>query len=222
MNRTVFLFSTTLVLSAHVAGGVNSASGATIFESSTLGPTGITFAQLSNGSVPGTNVNSFVYTGVRFELTQSVITSQLGGHFVESFAGDFFGAIVKLDGANDFPNSGNLSTPDVLGAAVLTFPDLSAEVFGDLNLSLNPGWYALVFGSGLFGTNGSGAAVRNGVDIEAPTYIGYQPGSGVTWIDITADGPNHRFIVNGTVVPEPVTSIGILWLLAASSWLRLK
>jgi hypothetical protein len=164
---------------------------------------------LTNGTVPGTNVNSFVFTGVRFELTQPVITSQVGGHFVSQLPSTFFGAIVKLDGESDFPNAGNLSTPDILGAATLTFPQPSAEVFGNLSLSLEPGWYALIFGNGLFGTSGSGAAVRNGADIGMPTYIGYQPGSGVDWIDITADGPNHRFVVNGTAVPEPADFIAL-------------
>lgn len=172
-----------------------------LFESGTLGPTGVSFADLG-GTVPGTNVNPFVFTGVRFELTQPIVTSQVGGHFVERFSGTFFGAIVALDDAIDSPDSGNLSTPDVLGATTLTFPDPSAEVSGDLALSLDPGWYALVFGSGLFGTNGQGGAVRNGMDIGSPTYIAFQPNSGFGWVSISTF-PNHRFVIEGVVVPEP-------------------
>jgi hypothetical protein len=198
----------------------NDASAATIFESGTLGPTGVTFTDLTNGTVPGTSVNSFVFTGVRFELTQPVLTSQVGGHFVREAAGTFFGAIVALDNANDFPNSGDLSTPDVLGAATLSFPNPSAEVFGNLALSLDPGWYALVFGSGLFGTAGSGAALRNGQDIGTPTYVAYQPNSGVTWIDITPIARNHRFVVQGTIVPEP-NALGLISILLVV-FLRLR
>ena len=186
-----------------LAVAANNASAATIFESGTLGPTG-----LAQGSVAATNINSNVFTGVRFQLSQSVITTQVGGHFVSQSNGIFFGAVVKLESENDFPNSNNLSTSDVLGTSTLTFPSPSAEVFGNLNLSLEPGWYALVFGSGLFGTSGDGAAPRNNLDLGNPTYIGWQPGTG--WLDLTSLSTifqNHRFVVLGDVVPECASSI---------------
>ena len=171
----------------------------TIFESGTLGPTG-----LPQGSVAATNITPSVFTGVRFQLTQPAITTQVGGHFVDRTDGTFFGAIVALDDENDFPDSGDLSTPDVLGAAVLTFPVPSAEVFGDITVSLDPGWHALVFGSGLFGSSGGGAAPQNNPDIGDPVYIAYQPWIG--WFDL-AGGPltfeNHRFVINGNLIPEP-------------------
>lgn len=99
-----------------------SATAATLFESGTLGATGVTWTDLQNQTVPGTNVNSGVFVGVRFELIQPVVTSRVGGHFAGPMAGEFFGALVKLDGANDFPDSTNLSTSDVLGVTSLIFP----------------------------------------------------------------------------------------------------
>ncbi len=131
---------------------------ATIFESGTLGPTGI-----PRGVVRGANVSASVFNGVRFELSVPVITTQVGGHFVGSVGttDTLFGAIVKLVDENDFPDSGDLSTPDVLGATKLALPEPSAEVFGNLSLTLNPGWYALVFGSGHFGAIGDGAMPLN-------------------------------------------------------------
>src|SRR5262245_59463294 len=79
------------------------ASAETIFESGTLGPTGFTWADLENQTPQGTNVNSAVFTGVRFQLANPVLTTQVGGHFVQRFAGStFFGALVKLDGPDDF------------------------------------------------------------------------------------------------------------------------
>jgi len=104
-----------------------------------------------------------------------------------------------LDDESDFPDSGDLSTPDVLGSTELTFPVPSAEVFGDLNLTLEPGWYALVFGSGLFGTSGNGAAPRNNT--------AFQPDSGVQWINITGAFSNQRFVVQGQIVPEASTVV---------------
>ena len=171
---------------------------AIIYESGTLGTTGV-----AHGTTGGTNINPFVYAGVRFELTRPVVTSQVGGHFVAFTGGTFFGAIVKLDGPNDFPDSGNLSTPDVFGATTLTFPALSAETYGDLTLPLSPGWYALVFGSGLFGTNGWGASVRNAPDIGDPGVIAFQPNSGFDWSNYSVSDANGRYVVLGNVVPEP-------------------
>lgn len=179
-----------------------SSRAALIYESGTLGETGIPWSDLENGTVPGTNVNNYVFTGVLFELTQPVITTQVGGHFVGSNNGTFFGAIVALDDADDFPNSDDLSTSDVLGATTLIFPDPSKEVFGDLELQLETGWYALVFGSRLFGTFGGGGAVRNGSDIRNPTYIVSIP-DGTGWHDISFSLPNHRFVLKGQIVPAP-------------------
>lgn len=190
-----------VVLVAVVTLPASPADATTIFESGTLGPTG-----LPQGSVAATNVTPAVFVGVRFQLTQPVVTTQVGGHFVDLSNGTFFGAIVELDDENDFPDSGDLSSTDVLGSTVLTFPVPSDEVFGNLGLSLDPGWYALVFGSGLFGANGDGAAVRNGTDIGDPKYIAFQPASAFGWINITSL-PNHRFVIKGQVVPEPSASV---------------
>jgi hypothetical protein len=192
-------------------------SAAILYESGTLGPTGVTWDDLLAETVGGTNIRSVVFTGVRFELHQPVVTTQIGGHFLQRPGSDpdgngsFFGAIVALEDESDFPNSGDLSTSDVLGSTVLTFPNPSAEVFGNLSLSLDPGYYALVFGSGLFGATAEGTAIRNNPDIGAPTYIGWQPGAG--WFNLTGISTifaDHRFVVLGNVVPEPSTAILVL------------
>ena len=183
----------------------------TIFESGTLGATGIVASELSSGAVLGTSVDSFVYVGARFQLNQHVLTQRIGGHFVSASSGTFFGAIVKLNGENDTPDSLDLSTPDILGAALIDFPTSSNEVFGNLSLTLEPGWYSLVFGSGLFGTSGDGGAVRNGTDIGEPAYISAQPFSGVSnWIDVGSELPNHRFVLQGQIVPEPTSFLLLL------------
>jgi hypothetical protein len=87
---------------------------------------------------------------------------------------------------------------------VLNFPVLSEEIFGNLNLTLAPSWYALIFGSGLFGTTGNGGAVRNGIDLGDPSYIVALP-AGTGWHDLSFSLPNHRFVIHGVVVPEPST-----------------
>jgi hypothetical protein len=214
MNRILMLFLTLLLLS----GG--HAHAAILFESGTLGPTGIPWSELETGTIPGINITDSVFNGVRFELAEPVITTDIGGHFASPTSSTFFGALVQLSGQNDFPDSIDLSTPDVLGSTVLSFPGSSAEVLGGLSLSLDPGWYALVFGSGLFGATGSGGALGNNPDIGDPNYVGHQPGAG--WFSLTDLAPNfvdYRFVVLGNVVPEPSTAILVL-LASALSLIR--
>ena len=111
----------------------------------------------------------------------------------------------------------------MLGAAELTFPAPSAEVFGDLSLSLDPGWYALAFGSGLFGTSGDGAAPLNNPDIGSPTYIGWQVGDG--WLNLSTLSTifrDQRFVLLGTVVPEPASCAFLILAALLSSFGRTK
>lgn len=178
-------------------------SAATLFESGTLGPTGITWTELVNQSVPATNIKDVVFSGVRFELAKQVMTTEIGGHFASESGGTFFGAIVSLDNENDFPDSNDLSSADVQGTTLISFPTPSDEVFGTLNLLLEPGWYAAVFGSGLFGATANGGALRNGADIRDPVYVAFQPGAVGNWSNLTSLFDNHRFVVRGQIVPEP-------------------
>jgi len=79
----------------------NNLKAATIFESGTLGLTGIPRSEIAGGS----NVSPVVFDGVRFHLDQPVITTQSGGHFVKNTGSNdsFFGAIIALANENDFP-----------------------------------------------------------------------------------------------------------------------
>ena len=196
------------------------ANAATIFESGTLGPVGVTWQSAINGEVQGSSVSPNVFSGVRFELASPTRITQVGGHMFSPNGGDFFGAIVALDNGNDFPDAGDLSTPDVLGTTLLDFPIDSEEVIGDLSLSLEPGWYALVFGSGLFEATGAGGMPLNNPGIGLPEYIAYQRNAG--WGNLL--NPifrNFRFVVRGTVVPEPSSIVllltGLFFLLKSNS-----
>lgn len=202
LHYHVLVLAVALVSSATATDAI----AATIFESGTLGQTVISWQDSLDGLVAGSSVDAGVFSGVRFELMQPVVTTEIGGHFFSPSGGDFFGAIIQLGDESDFPNSEDLSTPDVLGTTLMTFPVASAEVFGDLNLSLDPGWYALVFSSGRFGASGNGGMVLNNPDIGIPSYIARQPGPG--WFNLADISDafkfvDFRFVVQGRVVPEP-------------------
>jgi len=200
-------------------------SAGTIFETGILGPVGVTRLEILSQGVPSTSVENQVFTGTIFELTRPATVTRIGGHFVGGYEpNQFFGAIVALSGPSDFPDSEDLSTPDVLGVAQLIFPHPSDEVFGDLRITLEPNWYALVFGSGLFNTDGIGGAVRNNFDIGEQTYIGWQA-NGTGWFDLAELASfvifeNHRFVIEGTFVPEPTTLLSVLVAMSSFSFWR--
>ena len=184
------------------------AHAAVLFESGTLGPTGVTGTDVFSQIVPGGNVNSSSFVGARFHINTPMITTQVGGHFVLSpnvSGGSFFGAVIALNSINDIPDSNNLSTPDVIGTTTMAIPSSSALVFRDISVALQPGWYGIVFGSGLFDTTGIGAALRNNIGIDDLNHFGFLSGFG--WGNRPDD---MYFIVLGNPIPEPTSCVMVL------------
>ncbi|MEO0529352.1 MAG: hypothetical protein AAF266_02115 [Planctomycetota bacterium] len=175
--------------------GTLAAGSTVLFESAPLENVGTAL-----GEVNSATVSQFVYTGVRFELTDPVITSAIGGHFVGD--GEFFGALVELDDADDVPDSTDLTTDDVLGVVAAEFPSPSAEVLADLSIRLSPDWYAIAFGSGLFGVGGNGGMPVSSVGVAPGSFITTRPQAS-TWNQRANDAPVQRIVLMGTVVPEP-------------------
>jgi hypothetical protein len=173
--------------------------GAVIYESATFGTTAQTGGPL---------VNSGQFLGVRFQIFLPTNITSIGGHFLEDGGdADFFGAIVALTSFSDFPDSSNLSTSDVIGSTLLSPPAASNDVSGSISLTLTPGIYSLVFGSGLFGATGSGLAPSNNTDIGSPSYFFRN----LAPIYLNGGFSRTRFFVEGTVVPIP----GAVWLLGS-------
>jgi hypothetical protein len=196
--------------------------GAMLFESSVLGPTGITKDQVLAQDAPALNVASFNFVGARFELVETSVVTRIGGHFVGGFVdSSFFGSIAKLDNENDFPNSGDFLTPDVVAIAILSFPNPSAEAYGATSTVLEPGWYAVIFGSQLFGATGRGAILRNGANIGAPSYFHWQPSNG--WFEFDPVFGDMRLVVEGYPIAEPNGALfaGLCafgWVIARRAW----
>ncbi|MEX2217213.1 MAG: hypothetical protein WD749_00510 [Phycisphaerales bacterium] len=116
------------------------------YERATLGTTGIT-----SGS--GIAVTNLFYTGWRFEVTNGPIeTVSIGGHFFQG-SGSVFGALVQLTDPNDHPDNVDLTSPDVIATNLVPLPPSggSNEAQGPMTVTLQNGWYLVVFGSGNFG-----------------------------------------------------------------------
>ena len=142
-----------------------------IYQSATLGPTGQT---------GGYSVVYDQILGVRFYVDKRVTTGSIGGYFSEFQPGldsDIVGAIVRLHGAYDFPNSFDLTTRDVLGTTVIHVSDQSGDFAGNLELTLRRGWYALVFAPGGAGQAFEAQMPTVNTDIGDPSYFFGRPNS---------------------------------------------
>jgi hypothetical protein len=163
-----------------------------------MGPTGGDY-EYGVGIQNDQYIHQFV--GSRFYISQNTEITAIGGHI--GGTGNIFGAIVKLSGINDFPNSFDLSTADVIAHKVFT-PNYPGDDYRTpLETTVTPGYYALVFGSGLFGATGWAYMPQEGQsDIRTPSYIIINVASWFTSAPIQA-----RFVVEGHVVPEPASAL---------------
>ena len=187
------------------------------FHSGGLGATGVSTEEAYRRQDPAFAIAINIFVGIRFFSDQPIVIDRVGGHFLGFEGGDtFFAAIVQLDGEQDLPDSSDLSTPDVLATSILHWPTLSAEVFADMSIQLAPGWHAVIFGSGLFGAEGNGAAMANAAEPLSSGYISWQPiVPAPGWYDVAPLEHNYRFVVEGRVVPEPRAAALAAALLAA-------
>lgn len=177
---------------------ISAASAATIHETAIIGTTG-----LSSGSA----ISSGSYLGSQFELSQTTKITGIGGHMFAAH-GNMFGAIVSLDPGLMKPSF----LPSELEANTLAHTVFnaglpSADYIAPISVVLGPGNYAVIFGSGLFGSSGLGGMPGNNTPIAGTSFFA-SGGFGVidgthVWHDAQTD-PNLRFVVEGVSrVPLP-------------------
>ena len=139
-------------------GGPQASPPPILFESATLGPTGQLFGLAAT------------IIGVRFVLATAVVTSEIGAHVFGS--GTVALAVVALTNLTDFPDSLDLSTPDVLGSVLASPPPTSAEVSAPLAIALPAGTYALILASSpVLGATGLFTAPLNNPNVGTPSYF---------------------------------------------------
>jgi hypothetical protein len=217
VNRSIRRTSTRCLIAAVALLTWGSAGRAElIYESATTVATGDTM-----NSIGGTQTDLEFSSGVRFLLDEAVRAEAIGGHFATSVAvgnGQIFGVIAALDDGLDVPD---LDT-DVVAQTLLTLPTpgFSDNISGSVSVLLQPGWYALVFGSGRYGatsdfasaikTNGNGP-VNDGID----TTFTLRTSDNALFLQT----PGARFFLEGryegaSVIPEPgaalLTGLGLL------------
>lgn len=171
----------------------------------------------SNNTGIGFTIDNNQFLGWRFQAESTLQVTAIGGNLSKG-SGSLFGIIVALNSFNKLPQGEPFLPEEIL--AITTFD--SSKLFGDvevpLSVRLAPGYYGLVFGSGLFGATGSSAMPYNNIDLPGSSYF-------VCWNCTTEKGTwsnsqttNIRFVVEGddgppisqpSAVPEPSSVLGL-------------
>ena len=133
---------------------------AVIYESATLGAT---------GRLGGAILSDSQFLGSRFSLASSAIVTSIAGHIAG--IGTLFGAIVELCGPNALPTGSPLSGTEVVASGTFVATAPSSEQILPLSVLLNPGDYAVIFGSGQFGATGVGVMPGGVTTIGSPSYF---------------------------------------------------
>lgn len=162
------------------------------------------------GSPVGSNsgIANGQYLGARFEFTEQVQVQSVGGEF-ENLLGSFFAAIVPLDSMAALPQGDPSQGIPFNPGEVLTYETFSASTYPSppeirtipLSITLDPGVYGVVFGSGLFETSCNAVSAM-------PRYYAVSGSTGFFWSGSpwrwsNAFDTQHRIQI--TIVPEPAT-----------------
>lgn len=186
-------------------------NAATIYESAT-GPFDYT-------TCCGSFTNTSQFTGAIFSVNSQTHIESIGAHFLDFLdqGGSIFGAIAGLNSSN-YPSNDGLTLDNVLAYNVFT-PYTGSDYLVPISITLDAGTYAVVFGSGLFGTTGNQALtlLQPGEATSSDGSIIYtNESSSLGHWSTMSDYPNrYRMIVNGTPVVSAVPIPGAIWLLGS-------
>lgn len=174
---------------------------------------------ITNGgtSIVPTSHLSTQFLGARFTIDSPYLITQVGGH-VKGYSNQdrsMFVAINRINEITGFPTDVYLSDAIYSERFVAPFNDVGPypyqvpETILDTSFFLNPGTYSIMFGSGLFGSTGSGWMPIAATDyVAANTYFFMNEHTGSLEFHNGSFQP-ARFYVAGVAVPEPES----LWLL---------
>lgn len=123
-----------------------------VFESAPNGPLATPYVDPPPFGDPPLVIVADQSLGVKFHVNTPVTVRSIGGFFGpydsrKPVASELTGALVRLDGAGDFPDSFDLTTLDVLVTTPIQVSKTAGNYAGNLALprTLSDGWYALVF-----------------------------------------------------------------------------
>jgi hypothetical protein len=193
-------------------------------ESATLG---------SLSGLPGVLINELQFLGWRFQVNNTLQVTDIGGHFTGEGAGELFGTIVPLPNPNAFPQVLPRELEKIsLAATTFSIPssgdtnEKSVVFLTPLSVTLNPGNYALIFGSGLFGAEFATETMPFPDDQKAfPSTSYFFADDASIWKELT--DTDLYFVVKGelgssTSIPENSSTFYLLVIGALGTNLILK
>ncbi len=148
----------------------------------------------SEGQMGGAIIDAGQFLVARFHVDQTAEVEAIGGHLGSS--GEIFGALIPLSGPDALPEE--IPLDQALASTTFDAGTASRDFRTPLSATLEPGDYALVFGSGLFGAQGDGFMPENNADFPDASYF--------LWDGAGSDGgfENVRFVV---ALPEPTATL---------------
>jgi hypothetical protein len=154
----------------------------------------LTATNAATGSTGGSVVDAGSFLGARFHLDQTTEITEAGGTFFTYADGGIFLAIVKVPNATSLPQGSPFTDEEVMWSHVFDVGNMARNVLFPVTLTLPPGDYILVAGSGHFGATGGGAmsdgTSRGASTVRCVSNTWYEGGSSTV-----------RFVLNGQ--PEP-------------------
>jgi hypothetical protein len=118
-----------------------------VLESASLGAT---------GHISGSSVTTAQFIGWRFQIGTPLDVDHIGGHLLEFEPGGLFAALVSLPSIDSVPAGTPFTADELVATTTFQAPFPSDEVTIPFTAELQPGSYALVFGTGMFGATGLG------------------------------------------------------------------
>ena len=104
----------------------------------------------STGHISGSSVSTNQFIGWRFQIHSTFSVEHIGGHLLSDpfSSGNIFAALVSLDSITAVPHGSPFADNELIAATTFrpSFP--SEQVTVPLAATLQPGSYALVFGTG--------------------------------------------------------------------------
>lgn len=197
MKSLLALFITTVILISKSSAGIIFETGTGAFDSTTC---------------CGSFINENQFLGTTFSLAEKTKIDGIGGHFrnFHSSFGNIFGAIVNLN-KSGLPD-GSVNRLDNVLAYTIFSPLNSVDTLAPIEVSLDAGLYGLVFGSGLFGANGSSTlTLLQPYQVSSPygDIIAINK-STPNWKDSDTNPGRYRMLISGAAIklPEP-SSLGL-------------
>lgn len=143
------------------------------------------------------------FMGAVFTLTKTTAITGIGAQFGGFPSGDIFGAIVPVGSPTDVPAGASTNLAAIsLADVVFAVPQATAiDLIEPLKVTLGPGSYAVIFGSGQFGATGFAGLGSLNDPVGSPTLI--RSFFSDSWDSFSDAGV--RFVVEGAALPEPTT-----------------